>query len=209
MAQKKKPAKDRVKAKAKEVKAKVKGKVKALLALVGLAVLTGCMTPEQASRSTAATVGDVSIENSIAEIKGSPRGSADKACACADKCACAGTASATPLISIVSKITFGDMALASADSAGSTESQAQTPTFDISPKTDLRYNDAIAGATTASKGVLSAIGYGADAVLEMMASKKSGTVKVQKTDGTDATVKCENGQCSFCEDGNCSADAAK
>ena len=86
MAQKKKPAKDRVKAKAKEVKAKVKGKVKALLALIGLAVLTGCMTPEQASRSTAATVGDVSIENSIAEIKGSPRGSADKACACADKC---------------------------------------------------------------------------------------------------------------------------
>lgn len=210
MAQKKKPAKDRVKAKAKEVKAKVKGKVKALLALIGLAVLTGCMTPEQASRSTAATVGDVSIENSIAEIKGSPRGSADKACACADKCACAGTASATPLISIVSKITFGDMALASADSAGSTESQAQTPTFDISPKTDLRYNDAIAGATSASKGVLETLlSTSANKVLELMQSKETGTVKVTKTDGTEATVKCENGQCSFCEDGNCSADAAK
>ena len=34
----------------------------------------------------------------------------------------------------------------------------------------------------------------------MMLNKKSGTVKVTKTDGTEATVKCENGQCSFCED---------
>lgn len=100
-------------------------------------------------------------------------------------------------------ITLGDGALASADSEGSTETQTATPTTTIDVKPDVRYNDAIAGATSASKGVLSAIGYGADAVLEMMASKKSGTVKVQKKDGSDATVKCENGQCSFCEDGAC------
>ena len=100
-------------------------------------------------------------------------------------------------------ITLGDGALASADAEGSTETQTATPTVDVKPDVDVRYNDAIAGATSASKNALSAIGYGADAVLEMMAGKKSGTVKVQKTDGTDAIVKCENGQCSFCENGAC------
>ena len=97
-------------------------------------------------------------------------------------------------------IRLGDGAIASADSSGSTETQTATPTTTIDVKPDIRYNDAIAGATSASKGVLSAIGYGADDVLELMAGKKSGTVKVQKKDGTDATVKCENGQCSFCEE---------
>lgn len=110
-------------------------------------------------------------------------------------------------------LTLGDGALASADSAGSTETQTATPTTTIDVKPDIRYNDAIAGATSASKGVLSAIGYGADAVLEMMAGKKSGTVKVQKTDGTEATVECKDGQCSFvdgaCAGGSCSTGGAK
>ena len=96
--------------------------------------------------------------------------------------------------------TFGDGALASADSSGSTETQTATPTIDVKPDIDVRYNDAIAGATTASKGVLETLASaGKDAVLEMMASKKSGTVDVQKKDGTTATVSCENGQCSFVE----------
>ena len=97
-------------------------------------------------------------------------------------------------------ITLGDGALASADSEGSTETQTATPTTTVDVKPDVRYNDAIAGATSASKGVLSAIGYGADAVLEMMAGKKSGTVKVQRKDGAEASVKCENGQCEFVEE---------
>lgn len=99
-------------------------------------------------------------------------------------------------------LTLGDGALASADSSGSTETQTATPTVDVKPDIDVRYNDAIAGATTASKGVLGAIGYGADAVLELMSSKKSGTVKVTRKDGTAATVKCEDGQCEFVEDGD-------
>lgn len=97
--------------------------------------------------------------------------------------------------------TFGDGALASADSSGSTETQTATPTIDVKPDIDVRYNDAIAGATTASKGVLETLlSTSANRVLEMMQSKETGTVKVQKTDGTAATVKCENGQCEFCED---------
>ena len=95
---------------------------------------------------------------------------------------------------------MGDGALASADSSGSTETQTATPTIDVKPDIDVRYNDAIAGASAASKGVLEALASGADEVLELMASKKTGTVEVTKTDGSTATVKCENGQCEFCSD---------
>ncbi len=94
----------------------------------------------------------------------------------------------------------GDSAIASADSSGSTETQTATPTVDVKPDIDVHYNDAIAGASAASKDVLNLIETGKEAVLELMSSKKSGTVAVTKTDGTAATVKCENGQCSFCED---------
>ena len=63
---KKKPVKETVKAKAKAVKQKVKGKVKGCTALVALAFavasVSGCMTPEQASRSTHATYGDMEAE---------------------------------------------------------------------------------------------------------------------------------------------------
>ena len=52
---KKKPVKETVKAKAKAVKQKVKGKIKGCAALVALAfavvALSGCQTPNQASRA--------------------------------------------------------------------------------------------------------------------------------------------------------------
>lgn len=207
----KKPIKDKVKAKAKATKEKLKGgkakKAVSLAILCALSMLTGCMTPEQASRSTAATVGDVSIENKIEEIKGSgsPCACPDKACACADKCTCTNRTAATPQISIVSKIVFGDMALASADSAGSTESQTQTPTFDISPKTDLRYNDALSAASGTSKNILESLDSvltdaGKASLLSMIESKSTGTVTLDKKDGTKAVVTCENGQCTTCTD---------
>ena len=201
----KKPIKDKVKAKAKATKEKLKGgkakKAVSLALLCAMSMLTGCMTPEQASRSTAATVGDVSIENRIEEIKGSPCACPDKACACADKCTCTNRTAATPQISIVSKIVFGDMALASADSAGSTESQTQTPTFDISPKTDVRYNDALAAASTTSRGILETLTTtGMEKVLGLMSSGGSGQVTVEKKDGTQAVVTCENGKCTTCTD---------
>ena len=93
---------------------------------------------------------------------------------------------------------MGDGALASADSSGSTENQTATPTVDVKPDIDVRYNDAIAGATTASKGVLeSLVDVGKAKVLSLMDSKATGTVEVQKVDGSTATVQCDGGQCSF------------
>ena len=168
---KKKPAKDRIKAKAKETKAKVKGKIKAsvaiMAAILSLVLYEGCSTATPASRATTAeyriefSLGDAARSNTVT-------------------------------------FTFGDGALASADSAGSTETQTATPTTDIKPDLDLRYNDAIAGATTASKGVLETLlSSSANKVLDMMSKKETGTVEVQKTDGTTATVQCSDGQCSF------------
>lgn len=89
------------------------------------------------------------------------------------------------------------------DTGGSetmTASPSNTPTVSTPVRIDARYNDAISGATAASKSVLGSIGDGITAVLDMMQNKKSGTVQVTKTDGTSATVKCEDGQCSFCTD---------
>ena len=81
------------------------------------------------------------------------------------------------------------------------QTATQTPTTDVKPDIDVKYNDAVAGATVTSRGVLESLGdIGREAVLKLMADKTTGTVEVQKKDGTTATVKCEGGQCSFCTD---------
>lgn len=178
-----KPIKEKVKAKAKAVKEKLKGTAKASKLAKALGVsalaalcLAGCQTPNQASRGTSNENGD--FEPSVAvTVNGSSN-----------------------TVSVVIRGTYGDGAIASADSSGSTETQTQTPTFDLRTRVDARYNDAVAGASDASKRVLGGIGDGLTAILDLMQSKKSGTVAVTKTDGTPATVKCEGGQCSFCTD---------
>lgn len=129
-----------------------------------------------ASRATTAQFGDIGIRVDV--------GAATNA-----------TVSAT--------ITLGDAAFASADSAGSTETQTATPTLDIRTRIDARYNDALAAASTASRGVIGQISDGITGVLDLMASGKSGKVAVTKTDGTAAIVQCEGGQCSFCAPGEC------
>lgn len=188
-----KAIKDKVKAKAEAVKDKVKGPAKALAAAFLLATLAGCMDTAPASRYTASTVGDIVVKNNVDDFRNRPGPWATNAAPPA-------ASAPSPLVSITTTISFSDMTMASADSKGSTETQTATPTLDIRTRVDARYNDAISGATTASQKVLNSIGDGVTAVLDMMASKKSGTVKVTKTDGTPATVKCENGQCEFCED---------
>ena len=93
----------------------------------------------------------------------------------------------------------------SLESTGSTETisptSTQTPTTDVKPDIDVHYNDAIKNATDASKGVLESLAAAsASKVVQMMSSGGTGTVEVTKADGTTGTVKCENGQCSLCED---------
>ena len=150
-----------------------------IVAFLGVALLIGCMTPEQASRSTNATYGD--MEAKVATDIGEKANN--------------------NAVTVDIKVTIGDGAIASADSSGSTESQTQTPTFDISPKTDLRYNDAMAAASVTSRGILETLTtVGANKVLALMQSGGSGTVTVPTKDGKTATVTCENGQCTTCTD---------
>lgn len=169
--------KSKVKAKAKAIKAKVKGKVKGgKVALIALALLPlcGCPSANPASRTTSAAVEDPRI--------------------------CVDIGGGATNVAVTAYIQIHDLALASADSAGSTETQTATPTVDVRTRIDARYNDAIAGASSASRSVLGAIGDGVTGVLDLMASKKSGKVAVTKTDGSAAVVQCDDGQCSFCEE---------
>ena len=166
--------KEKVKAKTQEAKRKIARKVKGCAAIAVLLMLCGCMETQPASRATTATYGDVVIKLS-------------------EKCS-----------HNTVRITLGDGALASADSAGSTETQTATPSMSIPVRVDARYNDAIAGATSASKGILDTLtGAGAAKVLSLMASGGTGTVQAEKKDGTTTTIKCENGQCYPCTDGIC------
>lgn len=171
----KKPIKEKmaaVKAKVKSVKRKVKGKIGGVAAV---AVLAGFLAALAGCSFDTTPASRATTANITIEVRNY-----------------GGTNSVAN--------TVRDVAQASADSDGSTETMTATPTLDVRTKIDARYNDAISGATAASRSTLGLIGDGITGVLDLMASKKSGTVAVTKTDGTAATVKCENGQCSFCED---------
>jgi hypothetical protein len=150
-------------------------------AIFGLVVFEGCQTPNQASRGTSNENGDFEPKVDV-----SVRGSSN-------------------VVSVVIRNSYGDGAIASADSSGSTESQTQTPTFDIRPQTDLRYNDALSAASGTSKNILESLGSvltdtGKAKLLSMIESKATGTVTLDKKDGTKAVVTCENGQCTTCTD---------
>lgn len=101
----------------------------------------------------------------------------------------------------VARVELATQAMSIENSGTETQTATPTQTTDVKPDIDVKYNDAIAGASVASKGVLETLtSAGASAVLELMSSKKTGTVEVTKTDGSTATVECKDGQCSFCSD---------
>lgn len=183
----KKSIKDKVKEKAKALKEKLKGakKCAALVAALVAAVLCGCMDTNPASRSNDNRVGDIEPAVKIVFDEGASSNS----------------------VIVTMPITLGDGLIASADSAGSTETQTATPTLDIRTKIDARYNDAMAAASTTSKSVLDTLtDWWKESVLGMMASKATGKVEVEKKDGTKATVECKDGQCSIvsaCPEGKC------
>ena len=102
--------------------------------------------------------------------------------------------------------TFGDGALASADSSGSTETQTATPTLDVKPDVNLNYAQ---GGGITNRGTGGAKASGAAGILESLTAeglamlkeyvtgKKSGTVTLQKKDGTTVTADCKDGSCTF------------
>ena len=179
MAEEKKPAKDRIKAKAKATKAKVKAKVKAsvaiMAAILSLVLYEGCSTATPASRATTA-----SYEFRFELGDGAK--------------------------SVTINTTLGDGALASADSAGSTETQTATPTTDIKPDVDLNYAQGGGISTGGGRAASGAAGIietlaaeGLATLKDWVTSKKSGTVTLQKKDGSTVTADCKDGVCTFAD----------
>lgn len=126
--------KAKVKAKAEATKEKLKGAKKCAVALLSLASLLslcgGCMDTNPASRQNSNAFGD--IEPAVKVVIGE------------------GAVSNTVAVTVTT--TLGDGVLASADSAGSTDTQTVTPTqtTDVKPKIDARYNDPAVGTASAA-----------------------------------------------------------
>lgn len=196
-----KKGKEKVAAKMAKAKRKIARKCKgcaAIVAALSLAVLCGCSTAESAQPAKSQTQNNT-FDDCVIVV--------------ATKCSISNRvirADGTKDVPAVELFTMAQ----SQESSGSTESfsptSTQTPTTDVKPDLNVHYNDAMKNATDASKNVISSIvESGRDAVLAMMAAKLNGTVKVQKTDGTDAVVECKDGQCSLCTDGSCERQTAK
>lgn len=159
-----------VKAKCKGIKAKVKAKCKKC-AVIGVLttgltpvlLICGCMDTNPASRANDNRVGD--IEPSVKVNIG------DGAC--------------SNVVNVTMPIKFGDGLIASADSAGSKETQTATPTMDVKPDVDVD--------VPITKG---AAGQAADALGSLIGGAISGATQ----GGSSSTCPNAGGSCS---DGSC------
>lgn len=145
----------------------------AAFALLSLA-LAGCMGTSTPSRSQTLTITDTTIN-----IYGSGDGTTND----------------------VPRVELASQAMSIENSGTETQTSSPTQTTDVKPDIDVRYNDALAAASTTSKGILETLTQtGMENVLSLMSSGGSGQVTVEKKDGTKAVVTCENGQCTTCTD---------
>lgn len=102
------------------------------------------------------------------------------------------------------KLTLGDGALASADSAGSTETQTATPTLDVKPDVNLNYaqgggitNRGTGGASGAAGILESLTAEGLAALKAATSNKTTGKITLKRKDGTTVTADCKDGNCTF------------
>lgn len=162
--------KAKIAAKASKVKSGKVAKAVSLLAI--MLAFAGCATSDPASRLTKAEYNIRVYVDVGSEVK-------------------------SPTISV--PFTFGDGALASADSAGSTESITATPTNDVKPDTNI---DVPINKSGGGQSVGSVLG---DAVAGLISgvTTKSGSVTADaKTENsTGATTNAAN--CATCTDGTC------
>lgn len=169
--------KEKVKAKIAEAKKKIARKVKGCALLALSLLIVGCSTATPASRATSASY-EINVK------------------VCMDE----GVKSATVNV----PFTFGDGALASADSSGSTETQTATPTLDIKPDVNVNYaqgggitNRGTGGASGAAGILESLTAEGLSALKTAIANKTTGKITLQKKDGTTVTADCKDGACTF------------
>lgn len=176
----KKSTKETVKERAKAIKTRVKAKVKGAraktvtAAVIAAFALCGCATSDPASRQTKAEYGDIKV--------------------CIEE----------NVRDVTVNITLGDGAIASADSAGSTETITATPTNEVKPDANLEIPVNKSGGGAQSVG--SVLG-------DTVASAVKGIFKKddKSATATDAnttaqkSADCEDGSCTdgSCADGSC------
>lgn len=151
---------------------------------VGLAVLIGCSTAKSAQPAKSQTqtndirdcviviAANATISNGVVSAEG-------------------GNA---PTLEILTQT----QSLESSGTESFAQANTQTPTTDIKPDIDVHYNDAIgAGGSAAKSFVDSLTSAGVVLLSDYIKNKKSGTIEVEKKDGTKETVTCENGKCTL------------
>lgn len=164
---------------------KCKGKCAAVVAAAVLALVSGCATSDNAQPAKANTMNNTFRDCIIVVAS---RTSVSNRVVTAD-----GTQD-MPAIELFTQT----QSLENSGTDTTSQTTTQTPSVSTPVQIDARYNDVLAAATPASKGVIEQlIDASANAVLAVMASRKSGTVEVEKKDGTKGTVECKDGQCSF------------
>lgn len=181
MKEKAKSVKDKIKDKLAKTKDKVKSKLKGA-ATTGAAIgvmlfMVGCSSAQPASRATTASY-EIGVSVCMDENVKS--------------------------VTVNMPFTFGDGALASADSEGSTETQTATPTLDVKPDVNVNYaqgggitNRGTGGASGASGILESLTADGLSMLKDYVVNKKSGTITLSKKDGTSVTAVCKDGVCTF------------
>lgn len=164
----------KIAAKKEKIAAKIgKKAAKALTLAIALGCFTGCMGSNPASRATSATYGDIVVK--IGE-----------------------NASNNAV-----KVNLGDGAIASADSAGSTETQTSSPTqkTDVSPKTDVNTTGGRSAGVLES--IVSAFGSWLMTPSGKAAAIDSAKSTTNCSDGSCTTGNCTTGNCAPCTTGNC------
>jgi len=197
-------AKKKVAAKAAKAKKKVARKCKGRLAVIAAALclatlVTGCATSDS-TQPARANIMENKFEDCIIVV--APKTSVSNRVVVAE-----GTTD-MPAIELFTQA----LGLENNGTETTTQTTTQTPTTDVKPDIDVHYNDAVKNMTDASKDVLGQLtDEGAQAVLKMITGKLTGTVEVEKKDGTKTTVDCKDGQCSFgggCTTGACGPGGA-
>ena len=185
--------KAKVKAKIAKAKRKIarkcKGKCAAIVAAFGLALLaTGCATSDNAQPAKANTMNNT-FDDCIIVVA-----------TCASVSNRIVTAEGTKDIPAVELFTQ-TQSLESSGTESFAQTSTQTPTTDIKPDVDVHYNDPVKSGGDAVTAAIKGLTPAAQALLEKATGEKyTGTLELEKEDGSKVQVECKDGVCTACTD---------
>ena len=180
--------KEKAKAKVDRAKRKIARKVKASVAvmacILGLVLANGCASSEAMQPAKSMTMNNefkdcvfvVATQATVSNRVVHADGTAD-----------------TPAVEMFTQA----QSLESSGTESYAPTATQTPTTDVKPDLDVRYNDAVGTGGNAVSSFLSSLTTeGAAMLRDYVYSKKSGKITVTKKDGTTETLDCDGGNCT-------------